>query len=303
MLKRDINRTLAVCIFLIVVNCDAALAQSQVRVVRERATIWQRDAPVVVSIVRIGTVLQVAGREGDWFLVVIPNGPAAATIGRISVTQVEALDGTRIQPAPRPPEGQAGRPAEAASTLDQRWFDIFGFAHVGVERWLAKDTFQAVLGSSTTPVYGGGARVGLGAFFIQGTAERFKKTGERVFVDAGQVFKLGIADTVQITPLFVTAGFRQRSRAVAGYAGAGVGRYAYKETSDFADPSENVDQHFRGYHVLAGVEFNQLQWLRAAIELQYTTIPRALGTSGASAAFNEHNLGGVQFRVKILAGR
>jgi hypothetical protein len=43
--------------------------------------------------------------------------------------------------------------------------------------------------------------------------------------------------------------------------------------------------------------------LRAALEIQFTTVPRALGTTGASAAFNEHNLGGVHGRLKILVGR
>ena len=34
---------------------------------------------------------------------------------------------------------------------------------------------------------------------------------------------------------------------------------------------------------------------------EFATVPGALGSSGASAAFNEHNLGGIQLRVKVLA--
>ncbi len=52
-----------------------------------------------------------------------------------------------------------------------------------------------------------------------------------------------------------------------------------------------------------GAEFGALTILKTAIEVQFTNVADALGTSGASAAFNEHNLGGIQFRVKILAGR
>jgi hypothetical protein len=43
--------------------------------------------------------------------------------------------------------------------------------------------------------------------------------------------------------------------------------------------------------------------MRAAIEVEYATVPNALGASGASAAFNKRDLGGVQVRIKILAGR
>ena len=77
----------------------------------------------------------------------------------------------------------------------------------------------------------------------------------------------------------------------------------YRETSDFADPSENLSEHFTSYHVLGGVEFVSRSWLRSALEMQYTTVPSAIGTSGASAAFNERNLGGVYARVKIMIGK
>ena len=36
---------------------------------------------------------------------------------------------------------------------------------------------------------------------------------------------------------------------------------------------------------------------------RYTTVPDALGTSGASKSFGENNLGGLQVRVKVLVGR
>jgi hypothetical protein len=40
-----------------------------------------------------------------------------------------------------------------------------------------------------------------------------------------------------------------------------------------------------------------------AFEVQYTRAPGALGLSGASAAFNESNLGGISGRIKVLVGR
>ena len=64
-----------------------------------------------------------------------------------------------------------------------------------------------------------------------------------------------------------------------------------------------MDDDFLSYHALAGIEFTSVQWLRVAVEVHYASVPDALGTSGAAAAFDEHNLGGVQIRLKILAGR
>jgi hypothetical protein len=51
------------------------------------------------------------------------------------------------------------------------------------------------------------------------------------------------------------------------------------------------------------VELASRRWLQAALEMQFTTVPSAFGTTGTSAAFNEHNLGGVQGRLKIMVGR
>ena len=48
-----------------------------------------------------------------------------------------------------------------------------------------------------------------------------------------------------------------------------------------------MSERFTSYHVLGGVELTGRAWLRAAFEVEFTTVPNALGTSGASAALNE----------------
>jgi hypothetical protein len=290
------------CVLFVTVVSAEAFAQAQVRVTRERATIWQRDSPVVVAaIVPKGTVLDVTDRQGEWYVVVVPPGSTSAgTSGLIAVSQVEPVPGGRALPPRRTetPRAEAGVRTPVSHPIE-----LFGFGNVGYQRWLAKNAFDAVFGNPTTPMLGGGIQVRVSHVFVEVAAERFEKTGQRVFVNNGDVFKLGIADTVRIVPVFVTAGYRQTSGRATAYAGAGAGRYTYRETSDFADPDENVDVHFKSYQVLAGIEFAALQWLRPAVEVQYTTVPNALGTSGAAAAFNEHNLGGSQIRLKILVGR
>jgi hypothetical protein len=300
-------RVTCACVLLIVFDASVVVAQTRVRVTRDQATIWRRDAPIAATIVKAGTVLEVNGREGDWYVVVIPPGSSASgRLGLIAISQVEIVSGDAPQ-RPAVPERQRGREQGDArrppAPIPRRDVGVFGFGQVGLGAWLAHDTFAAVLGNATTPMFGGGVQVRFQSLFVEGAAERYQKTGERVFVKDGEVFKLGIADRVTVTPVFATVGYRRDGRKYSGYGGAGAGRHSYKETFDFADPSEDVDKKFTSYHALGGVEFPARAWLRVAVEVQFTTVPNSLGASGASAAFKEHNLGGLQLRVKFLAGR
>jgi opacity protein-like surface antigen len=295
----------------------AALAQSNVRVVShvrvvtDRTVIWQHDAPVLVAAtVKVGTVLDVVGREGERYVVVIPpEYGGKGELGFIAVSQVELVAGeVAPPPAARLPQSSAspppaGRAQARRQSPASRPVELFGFGAIGDGSWLAHDTFNAVLGSSAAPMLGGGVQVRFGSLFVEGSVERFQESGTRVFVSGGQVFSLGIADTVRIIPITATVGYRRAGPRVTPYVGGGIGTHLYREVSDFADPSENVSAHFTSYHVLAGVEFASRRWLRAALEVQFTTVPSAFGASGASAAFNEHNLGGVHGRLKIMVGK
>jgi hypothetical protein len=206
-----------------------------------------------------------------------------------------------------PPQRAAGpsRAGPGTARRPARPIELFASGHVGYGAWLAHDTFNAVLGSSGEPVFGGGAQVRVhGRIFVEGSVERFQRTGQRVFIANGQVFKLGIPDTVRVIPVAVTLGYRHDDRHIhmTSYVGGGIGRYFYEERSAFADSSENPSERFTSYHALVGVEFGHRAWLRTAVEFQFTSVPGALGSSGTAAAFGEHNLGGVQVRLKLLAG-
>ena len=306
-IRSHVSRAALALALVFVVSISAA-AQTQVRVIRNQATIWRRDAAVPATTVKAGTVLDVVGRDGDWFIVLVPPeyGGSGET-GRIAALQVEAIEGsperTPAERAPVRPSAPGRRPVVAEP---HRAIEVFGSGEVGLNTWLARDTFAAVLGSSTGPVVGAGVEVRMvGHIFVQVAVERFEATGQRVFVSNGQVFNLGIADTVRVIPVSVTAGYRHDFRTFASYFGGGAGRYFYKETSDpqLADPSENLDERVTSYHVLAGFEFGGRGPVRTAFEVQFTSVPNGLGANGASAAFNERNLGGVQVRLKILAGR
>jgi opacity protein-like surface antigen len=185
---------------------------------------------------------------------------------------------------------------------------IRGFADVGSTTFAATESFETILGTATGVVFGGGVEVMLPKnIFASVRASRFRKTGERVFVtEGGERFGLGIPATITVTPIEFTGGYRfDRGWRVVPYGGGGFGRHRLRETSEFATDEENVEESFNGYHVLGGAEFRVAQWIGAAGELQWATVPDALGQdpNGVSNHFDETNLGGLTFRAKFVIGR
>jgi opacity protein-like surface antigen len=199
--------------------------------------------------------------------------------------------------------GPAPRPQPAAQPLTFR-----GFVDIGALAFNASDSFDAVLGSRSGTLFGGGGEVVLPQRFFAGLRiSRFQKDGERVFVFNDEVFPLGIPTTIQIRPVEVSGGYRfgRANSRVVPYFGGGVGWHRYRETSEFAEDDENVDETHVGYHLLGGAEARVARWVAVGGEAQWSTVPDALGqdSNGVSAAFNETNLGGVAFRVKFVIGR
>lgn len=185
--------------------------------------------------------------------------------------------------------------------------DIKGYGMVGGMNFDAAQSFDAIFGSSSGTIVGGGAEVGLpwGGLYVGVGAWRFNADGERVFVSGSEVFPLGIPLSVEITPVEVTGGWRFKnlwSRFVP-YAGAGWSSYAYTETSEFAAAGEDVDERFNGWHILGGAEFRIARWLGIGGEIAFSSVPDALGAGGASGAFDETDLGGTSYRLKISVGR
>lgn len=194
--------------------------------------------------------------------------------------------------------------AEAQSLRD---IGIRGFGMFGNFIFTADDSFGAVLDRDSGPILGGGGQVLLPwGIFVEIGAWRFKQDGQRLFIGpANEIFKLGIPVEITITPLEVTAGYRvtQLARRIVPYAGVGYSKYRYKESSQFADPAENVDESFSGFHVAGGVEYLPFRWLAIGGEATWSSIADALGEGGVSEHFNEDNLGGKTIRLKISVGR
>jgi hypothetical protein len=296
-------RSTVFCLLAVVLVASSAAAQTRarVRVAVDRATIWRPGFTTPATVVAVGTVLEVVARQGDWYEVVLPASSGLDGTGMIAIIQVVLAPGSPI------PAEASGQSAAARTPPDPTApppsYSVRGFGTLGYDWMVAHKAFNAVLGQSGGVVFGAGGQFRWNnRIVIEGSVERFRRTGQRVFAsDTGEVFRLGIPDTITIVPLTFTVAYRLSRGNSGPYVGGGVGRYFYKEQSTFADPSENVDQQFTSYHVRGGYEW-QDGILSTAFELQYSHVPNAL-EGGAAAAFNEHNLGGVQVRVKVMVGK
>jgi hypothetical protein len=175
------------------------------------------------------------------------------------------------------------------------------------QRFAAGTTFNATLGSRNAPFFGGGVEVVMRrGLFVDATVSHFNKTGQRAFVNNGEIFQLGIPLKVTLTPIEVSGGYRLRIAGharVVPYAGVGVGWYSYRETSDVASSGENVDTTHAGFLLVGGVEVRLQQWIRAAADAQYTVIPGILGQGGLSKDLSEKDLGGLAARIRVILGR
>jgi opacity protein-like surface antigen len=276
-----------------------ATAQTTVRVSADQSTIWTHDFASPAAIVSSGLILTVVGQRKDWYEVVVPgHGGANRLTGFIFKSLV------RTETAPVPPPARE-RPAASARSRPEgsHAFGLVGFGQFSYMRFAAQNSFQAVTGQAGGAFLGGGAELRVGSgLFLGGSIDRFTNTGQRVVVIDREVFGLGVPNTITLVPMAVTAGWRFEHERATPYVGGGIGRILYKETSSFADAAENVDTRFTTYHVRGGVELRN-GWVATAFEVEYSRIPDAIGLAGASAAFQESNLGGIVGRIKILVGR
>ena len=278
---------------LAVLGAQPALAQSQGTIeLTSQGVVLERPRgdSLVIGTLDVGVVVMVVDRRGAWYYVQAPDGVTEWRRGWIHRRYFEVL----TQPAPDAAE--KARPQLRSS--------VRGFGQLGLIRFTASDSFDAITGSPLGVMYGGGAQVGFSnGLFFQGSVERYEETGERVFVFEDQIFQLGITNTVTVTPIQLTVGYRQAStESVVGYVGGGLGWHRFEEQADLADPSLNVDETKIGYHVLGGVEYPLTRWLWIGGEGQWSYVPDVLGNDGISAAFQEDDLGGFTIRLKLSVG-
>jgi opacity protein-like surface antigen len=191
-------------------------------------------------------------------------------------------------------------PAAAQSSIGLR-----GYGSYGSTALAATETFEAVAGTATRPNVGGGAVVaGLwrGVFVDVGVSQ-LKLDGERVFVDGGTAYSLGIPLQVTLRPIDVAAGWRLTTGRFSPYVGGGISSLSYEETSAFAQAGDDLKARKSGPLFLAGVDARLVKWVHIGGELRYRAIKGILGAAGASEAFGEDEIGGMSAGIRFSIGR
>ena len=194
------------------------------------------------------------------------------------------------------------------SRSNAQTLEVHGFADVGLMAFNAKESFKAITGSSMGILFGGGGGVVLPQkIFVDVRASRYMKDGSRVIAADGEVFDLGIKDTITIAPVELTGGYRfgRQRDSLHPYLGGGLSWYRYSESDAMATSAESVTQTFTGFHLLGGAQFRLHKYFGVAGEVAWASVPNALGqeSSSVGTAFNETDLGGTAVRVKFVIGR
>jgi opacity protein-like surface antigen len=131
-------------------------------------------------------------------------GTCAGALVSSSPTLALAQTATSGATAGGSPKGQAAKRASAPPL-----FRVAGFFEAGYQGLVAKDTFDATLGTTGGGIVGGGGSLTHrdGGFF-QVDVTRFSAEGQRAFVYNGQVYPLGIPLNVELTPIEFTGGYK-----------------------------------------------------------------------------------------------
>ncbi len=194
----------------------------------------------------------------------------------------------------------ASVPARAQSSVGIR-----GYVTYGSTTFSATESFEAITGASRKAGIGGGVvvtGVWRGLFVDAGVAEQ-TLAGERVFVDAGTVYQLGIPVSITMRPVDLAAGWRLFYGRVSPYAGAGATFVSYEETADFAEPGDNVSESKTGALFLAGLDVSVIRWLHVGAEFRYRSVSGVLGDGGVSEVFHDDQLGGYALALRISVGK
>jgi opacity protein-like surface antigen len=253
-----------------------------------------------------GTVVTVGEIREDWVQITFNDGILGSRTGWIERRFLTIRERAETPPAvTMPPAPPSQAPRQVRTPRPRQSPSVRGLIGAAFDKQAASESFAAVTGEDTAVSYGAGVQ-GVNLWrgvFAEAFVEWTQLDGERVFVSGDEVFQLGIPLEIEMRPIDVVGGWRETIGRVSTYGGGGVSWLAYKETSDLADPDENVDERYTGWIVLGGVEVALARWVHARGEVRYRRFDDALGAGGASAAFEETRLGGTGVLLKFVVGR
>jgi opacity protein-like surface antigen len=180
------------------------------------------------------------------------------------------------------------------------------YATYGTTSLTASKTFETAAGTSRKSAPGiGGTVTGLWrGLFVDVAFTQYKLDAQRVFIDQGTVFPLGIPVRITMRPFDLVGGWRHRSRnRVSPYGGAGIVFFQYREDSDFAIAGDDVSERKTGVVALAGADVRVVRLVSVGGEFRYRAVDGVLGLGGVSQVFGDDQLGGLSFAARFSVGR
>lgn len=178
------------------------------------------------------------------------------------------------------------------------------YATFGTTQFAAHESLELVTGSGSKSGFGvGGSVTFWRSLFVDAAFSQQKLDGERVFIDGGTTYPLGIPLQITTRPIDIAGGWRILDGVVQPYAGGGVTVVSYKEESDFAKASENVSEQKVGGLFLAGVDVRVARIVKVGAEFRYRAVSGVLGEGGVSQLLGDDQLGGRSFAVRASVGR
>ena len=184
-----------------------------------------------------------------------------------------------------------------------------GFGMAGLMTFSAADSFDAVLDTDSGAIFGGGLRLVIpGGPYLEVGAWRFEQDGERAFVTSnGQVFPLGIPLTVHDDAARdhrrLALPRAARPRGSRRTSAAATRRCATRRRPSSPTTTTTSSDRFNGFHLTGGADFRLARWVAVGGDVTWTSVGDAIGESGASAVFEEDDLGGTSVRVRLILGR
>ena len=125
----------------------------------------------------------------------------------VALAQTRAFDDVQARP-PASSTQPVRRPPPRKPPVGIRAYGFYEFQSLA-----AAESFKTVTGSSTANGFGAGVEVTnvFSKVFLRATFAHAGKDGNRVFVNDGQVFNLGIPFTIGLTPIEIGGGWRSKS--------------------------------------------------------------------------------------------
>ena len=305
---------LAAVVFMIAAASGTLDAQSNTAVTLEDAPVYLLPdvTRTPLRILARDTSLRVLRDDGDWLQVEFQDRQFGARIGYIEKKKVRIVrepvasvtpPSTEPKRQPQPPE-KPTRPQPSAPVRSSG-IGARGYGTFGGTRFAASETLDAIGSNSTVGSFGGGGTItGLwrGLFVDMGYSQT-KTDGERVFVDEGVVYPLGIALDIRVRSIDLAGGWRFKRGRLSPYVGGGLTLTSYKETSAFSEAGDDISEQKPGPMMLAGVDAQVMKWIHLGAELRYRAVSGILGDAGVSEAFGESDAGGFAAGVRVSFGR